>query len=182
MVLWVFGYGSLLWRAGFEYDDKLVGYVKGYKRVFHQGNTDHRGTPELPGRTVTLEQDPESICWGVAYCVSGQEKETIALSYLELREKEYDIRAHVDLYTDPHSSEPAISGVLVYLASTDKNRNKYYLGVAPVKDMAWQIARAVGPSGPNAEYLFMLQKCLREIGCEEEELDNLVDEVQKFLP
>ncbi|KAI5076606.1 hypothetical protein GOP47_0008671, partial [Adiantum capillus-veneris] len=144
-------------------------------------NTDHRGTPEQPGRTVTLELDPHSTCWGIAYRVSDQEKESIALSYLELREKEYDLRVHLDLYTDLHSSEPAICGVLVYLASTDRNRNKYYLGEAPLKDMAWQIARAVGPSGPNAEYLFKLHRCLRDIGCEEKELEDLVDKVQKFL-
>ncbi|KAH7330787.1 hypothetical protein KP509_20G002000 [Ceratopteris richardii] len=181
MVLWVFGYGSLLWRAGFEYDDKLVGFVRGYKRVFHQGNTDHRGTPDYPGRTVTLEEDPDSVCWGIAFCVRGEEKKSIALSYLELREKEYDIRAYVDFYTDLHSTHPSVSGVLVYLASTDQKRNKYYLGRAPLKEMACQIAKAVGPSGSNADYLFELHKCLQKMGCKEEELDNLVMEVQKLL-
>jgi cation transport regulator ChaC len=39
MVLWVFGYGSLVWKAGFEYDERIIGYVKGYRRVFYQGNT-----------------------------------------------------------------------------------------------------------------------------------------------
>jgi hypothetical protein len=38
MVLWVFGYGSLVWKAGFEYDERIIGYVKGYRRVFYQGN------------------------------------------------------------------------------------------------------------------------------------------------
>jgi hypothetical protein len=37
MVLWVFGYGSLVWKAGFEYDKRIIGYIKGYRRVFHQG-------------------------------------------------------------------------------------------------------------------------------------------------
>jgi len=39
MVLWVFGYGSLLWKAGFDYDEKIIGYVKGYRRVFYQGES-----------------------------------------------------------------------------------------------------------------------------------------------
>jgi len=37
MVLWVFGYGSLVWNPGFKADEEFVGYIKGYRRVFDLG-------------------------------------------------------------------------------------------------------------------------------------------------
>ena len=59
--LWIFGFGSLVHNPGFEFTDKAVGYIRGWRRVFYQGSTDHRGTPEAPGRTVTLIQDADAI-------------------------------------------------------------------------------------------------------------------------
>lgn len=37
MEFWVFGYGSLVWNPGFEYDEKVIGFIKDYRRVFDLG-------------------------------------------------------------------------------------------------------------------------------------------------
>ena len=37
MAMWLFGYGSLIWKAGFNFDERLVGLIKDYRRVFYQG-------------------------------------------------------------------------------------------------------------------------------------------------
>ncbi|KAM0025902.1 putative glutathione-specific gamma-glutamylcyclotransferase, gamma-glutamyl cyclotransferase [Helianthus debilis subsp. tardiflorus] len=139
--MWVFGYGSLIWKAGFHHDDRLVGFIKDYRRVFYQGSTDHRGTPEYPGRTVTLEPAPGELCWGVAYKVSRKEDQEVALTYLEVREKQYDKKEYVDFFTkETWGSSAAVTGVMV------------------------QIVHAEGPSGPNRDYLFNLEKTLLQMG------------------
>ncbi|KAK7275665.1 hypothetical protein RIF29_16786 [Crotalaria pallida] len=181
MVMWVFGYGSLIWKTGFHFDERVVGFIKGYRRVFYQGSTDHRGTPEFPGRTVTLEPADGEICWGAAYKISKKEDEEIALTYLEVREKQYDKKEYVDLFTELTATTPAISGVMVYIASPDKKLNVNYLGPASVEDIARQIIQAEGPSGPNRDYLFQLEKALLQIGCKDQHVIDLANEVRRIL-
>lgn len=52
--LWVFGYGSLCWNPGFEYQQSVCGFVKGFSRRFWQGNTTHRGTDSKVRKANTL--------------------------------------------------------------------------------------------------------------------------------
>lgn len=182
MVLWVFGYGSLVWNPGFDYDEKVIGFIKDYKRVFDLACIDHRGTPEHPARTCTLEAGKGEVCWGAAFRVTGSpEKERLAMEYLERRECEYDQKTVVDVYKEEDTVHPVITGVLVFTSTPDKVSNKYYLGPAPLENMASQIATAVGPCGNNRDYLFLLEKALFDIGHEDESIIELANEVRKVL-
>ncbi|KAK4490888.1 hypothetical protein RD792_001603 [Penstemon davidsonii] len=182
MVFWVFGYGSLVWNPGFEVDEKVIGLIKDYRRVFDLACIDHRGTPEHPARTCTLEEYKGDVCWGAAYCVrGGPEKEKAAMAYLERRECEYDHKTLVDFYKEDDSEKPYVTGVIVFTSTPCKISNKYYLGPAPLEDMARQIATAHGPCGNNRDYLFLLEKALFDIGHEDDSIIELANEVRKVL-
>ncbi|KAJ4799127.1 Gamma-glutamylcyclotransferase [Rhynchospora pubera] len=182
MELWVFAYGSLVWNPGFDFDERIIGCIKDYRRVFDLACFDHRGTPDKPARTCTLEAKEGAVCWGAAYCVRGDaERLEEAMQYLRRRECEYDNMAIVDFYKEGETLKPAVTGVQVFVSTPDPVGNKYYLGPAPLEEMAMQIATATGPCGNNRDYLFLLEKALSDIGHEDDYITELAKEVRKCL-
>jgi cation transport protein ChaC len=200
---WVFGYGSIVWKVGFEYEERVICCAPGFRRRFYQGSTDHRGTVERPGRTVTLERcDPNSEppCWGAAYKVSAKHA-TRVLELLETREKQYDARIQIDLFDGVVDAEDAeesssasrhgsvsrhgrllVKGALTYVATPDE-ANLNWLGAPAggVAESAAQIAAAVGPSGPNAEYLFNLCDAMRNIEVDDPHVFELEEAVRAIM-
>ena len=67
--LWVFGYGSLMWRPGFEHEERHSALLRGYHRAFCVYSHVHRGTPEKPGLVFGL--DAGGSCRGVAFRVAA---------------------------------------------------------------------------------------------------------------
>lgn len=180
--VWIFGFGSLVHTPGFPYDASVHGFVRGWKRVWWQGSTDHRGTPERPGRTVTMVAQPGALAWGTAYRLTGTPEQQLAtLAYLEWREKQYDLRIRVDVYSSEDSWCPTVPAALCYVATSRKALNPNYLGPAPLPNLAAQIAIAKGPSGWNHEYLFRLADALRAMNATDHEVFELEGLVKKML-
>lgn len=162
---WLFGYGSLVWRPDFPFEERVGGCVQGFARRFWQGSTDHRGVPGAPGRVVTLTHDPEAICWGVGYRVGDGVAERV-LSQLDHREKGGYERLSVTLNLIDGRCVPA----LAYRATPD---NPNYLGPAPLAEIAATVRVSSGPSGPNDEYVLRLADALRALGVDDPHLTAL---------
>jgi len=153
--VWLFGYGSLIFKADFPFLARRPARISGWGRRFWQGSHDHRGTRDAPGRVVTLIEEPGALCAGMAYLITPS-----VFAHLDYREKNGYLRLATEILFDNGSSAEG----LVYIATAD---NTAFLGPAPEWQIARQIADAAGPSGPNADYLLGLAQALRELGQED---------------
>lgn len=87
--MWIFAYGSLIFRPSFEYLERRRAFLPDYVRRFWQGSPDHRGIPEAPGRVATLvpaAQDKKEWCGSCVYRLDPQHSENI-LAELDIREQ-----------------------------------------------------------------------------------------------
>ena len=169
MHLWLFGYGSLIWRPDIDYIDRRPARVQGWSRRFWQGSHDHRGLPHAPGRVVTLIQEQNASCDGMAYLVDSAVAEE-TFSQLDHREKNGYERHQVSLEFLSSSSDREATEGVVYIAPVD---NFAYLGPAPIAEIARQIHRSTGPSGHNVEYLLELADALRGLEAEDDHVFEL---------
>lgn len=150
--MWIFGYGSLIFRPGFPHLARERATLRGYARRFYQGSPDHRGTEDAPGRVVTLVEDARAQTVGVVFQIDDAQQEEV-LARLDVREQGGYVRRDLTLVLDDGRELDA----LVFYAGPD---NAHYLGPASVDEMAAHIAGSVGPSGANVEYLLKLKDAL----------------------
>ncbi len=170
--VWVFGYGSLIWRPGIPYRERRIARVRGWARRFWQGSHDHRGVPDAPGRVVTLVPDPGGSCEGVAYLVDGPVADR-TFEGLDHREKNGYERRRVHLEFSAHQASAGI----VYIAPA---QNRAFLGPAPLDQMVTQIASAAGASGSNADYLRELSQALDTLGIRDAHVANLAHRLREW--
>src|SRR4051812_1690150 len=82
--LWVFGYGSLMWRPGFAYQERHRAHLHGYHRSLCIFSHVHRGTPDAPGLVLGLDRGGR--CRGVAFRVAAADR-MATIAYLRAREQ-----------------------------------------------------------------------------------------------
>ena len=167
--MWVFAYGSLIFRPGFEFLNQVRGSVDGYTRKFWQGSPDHRGTPEIPGRVVTLVQIAEERCEGVIFEIAPDQDSNV-LDYLDDRESGGYERCRLKVTLESQQVIEAWTWI-----APPKNKN--FLGDSSREVMVEQILQANGQSGANRDYVSYLARELERIGIE----DLHVQELARWL-
>jgi cation transport protein ChaC len=172
---WVFGYGSLIWHPGFDFVDKRQAVLRGYRRAFCMRSIAYRGTPEAPGLVLALDRDEGASCHGLAYRVAPRAAaETLA--YLRARELVTDAYTEARLPIEIDGAAPSEA-----LAFVSNPAHAQYCGGLTLEAQAEVIARAVGPKGPNADYLLNTVESLAALGLDDPDLVRLAEQVRAIV-
>ena len=164
--LWVFGYGSLLWKTGFDYVERRVARLADHHRAFCLRSIRYRGTPEAPGLVLGLAPRAGAACEGVAFRAPPERAEEVR-AYLHHREMGTD--SYIESFL-PLEVEGA--GRVTALAYVMDVEHEQYAELS-LEEQARVIASSQGPAGPNSEYLHNTVAHLRELGLHDPELETL---------
>lgn len=145
--LWVFAYGSLIWKPDFPYDDKVLGRCPGVRRSFCVWSVHHRGRPARPGLVLGLEHG--GVCDGVLFYVPPRHA-AATFSYLKAREQVTAVYREMFRRVDLMDGSGRSLRALCFVTNTS---HVQYAGALPLNRQAQIIRRARGLSGFNLDYL-----------------------------
>ena len=165
--LWVFGYGSLMWRPGFDFEERTLATIRGYRRALCVYSHVHRGTPERPGLVLGLDRG--GSCKGVAFRVAAVRADDV-IAYLRAREQVTmvyrEIRARTTL---------ADGREVTALSYAVDRTHRQYAGALEPAVLARLVSQGAGVSGPNPDYVRNTYEHMCELGISDPVLATLVD-------
>jgi len=174
--LWVFGYGSLMWRPGFEYIAEFPARLIGEHRALCVFSHHHRGTAERPGLVLGLDRG--GTCQGTVFRVAESLRKA-TLDYLREREQVTgvyrEVLRSVSIENDARKRVQALAFVV------DRNHPQY-AGVLTLEQQLHYVAHSHGISGPNRDYVISTVKALEARGCRDEQLHRLVTLLHDEVP
>jgi cation transport protein ChaC len=163
--LWVFGYGSLMWRPGFPFVERRHARIYGYHRSLCVYSHIHRGTPDRPGLVLGLDRG--GCCHGVAFRVAAAEA-AATIHYLREREQVTGV------YRERHlPAELEDGGTVPALAYVVDRRHPQYAGRLPEGELLRLVRQGAGVSGANPDYVRSTHEHLLDMGVKDPILQRL---------
>jgi cation transport protein ChaC len=145
--LWLFAYGSLIWKPEIEHLDERVAMLRGWHRSFCINQPRWRGTPERPGLMMGLDRG--GACKGVAFRLPDAEPRE-QLARLFRREMTVKPATYMPRWLRLETEDGAITA----LGFTVSRRGWAYAGRFGDEDTARKLATACGHWGSCADYLY----------------------------
>ncbi|WP_407158429.1 gamma-glutamylcyclotransferase [Bradyrhizobium sp. STM 3557] len=165
--LWVFGYGSLMWRPGFDFIEQVPARLIGEHRALCVYSFVHRGTPEKPGLVLGLDRG--GACRGIAFRVPERTREE-TIAYLRAREQVTsvyrEVMRSVWLENDARQRVSALTYVV------DRGHVQY-AGRLSLHEQLSHVRQGHGQSGANRDYVTSTVKAIEAQGFRDPQLHRL---------
>ena len=165
--LWVFGYGSLMWRPGFEFIEQVPARLIGEHRALCVYSFDHRGTPEKPGLVLGLDRG--GVCRGVAFRVVAKRREQ-TIEYLRSREQTTHVYREVMRSVWLENEGRDRVSALAYVV--DRGHIQY-AGRLSLTEQLRLVRQGHGRSGNNRDYVLSTVKSIEAQGFRDPQLHQL---------
>jgi cation transport protein ChaC len=170
--LWVFAYGSLMWRPGFDFLERHNARLIGAHRALCVYSFVHRGTPEKPGLVFGL--DHGGTCRGIAYRVAAS-KRSATIDYL--REREQVTLVYRETWRSVWIDGDPKRRVEALCYMVDRG-HRQYAGRLPISRQVHFVRQGHGRSGPNREYVLDAVEALESLGYRETDLHTLAERLR----
>jgi cation transport protein ChaC len=165
--LWVFGYGSLMWKPGFEFIEQVPARLIGEHRALCVYSFDHRGTPEKPGLVLGLDRG--GACRGIAFRVAAKLRDD-TIGYLRGREQTTNVyrEVHRSVWLENEARQRVAA--LTYVVDRG---HVQYAGRLSLAEQLRYVQQGHGRSGNNRDYLLSTVRAIEKQGFRDPQLHQL---------
>lgn len=163
--VWVYGYGSLIWRPEFDFTEQRAALLHGYHRALCLWSRVNRGTPDQPGLVFGL--DVGGSCRGMAYRIPAADVPTTMEA---LWRREMPSGAYIPRWLNCRTEQGQISALAFTM---NRNTDAYVRGL-PTERLINIVRNAHGTYGPCVEYVLETAQALKRSNIQDKRLQTLV--------
>jgi cation transport protein ChaC len=173
--LWVFGYGSLMWRPGFDFLERVPARLVGLHRALCVYSFVHRGTPEKPGLVLGLDRG--GACRGIAYRVAAAQREA-TVAYLREREQVTKVYLESTRRVALAGSSTQLACDVIALVFLVDRSHPQYAGRLDLERQLHLVRQGHGRSGANRDYVLSTVAEIEAQGCHDPALHHIAERLK----
>jgi glutathione-specific gamma-glutamylcyclotransferase len=170
--LWVFGYGSLMWRPDFAHLDRIPARLIGLHRALCVFSFVHRGTPERPGLVLGLDRG--GMCRGIAYRIAAATRDD-TVNYLRSREQVTSV--YIETMRQIELEYKTRRRVRALVFTVDRSHVQY-AGRLTLAESLHYVRQGHGKSGADRDYVLETVRALEALGYRESDLHRLAEQLK----
>jgi glutathione-specific gamma-glutamylcyclotransferase len=163
--LWIFGYGSLIWRPDFDFVERRPARVHGWHRALKMWSRVNRGTPERPGLVFAMLSG--GSCQGVVFRVPQDQGEAVLR---RLWPREMPLATYDPKWIWCQTNH----GPVKALAFTLSRKSPSHTGLLTEAEYRRIFAEAQGRYGTTLEYAHRTHEELRRHNIRDRALERLL--------